>query len=105
VLAVVPLPQLVQDALSAAGFPSNTSYTNRHTGEKANIGDGVVPYLIARFERSEKKRFVLLALMRFKNAVHADDGTEEEKVAAAKNHHPRPPSMPHPSCFTCKAKR
>ena len=43
--------------------------------------------------------------MRFKNAVHAHDGTEEEKVAAAKLHHPRPPSMPHPSCFTCKAKR
>jgi len=42
--------------------------------------------------------------MRFKNAVHAHDGTEEEKVAAAKQHHPRPPSMPHPTCFTCKAK-
>ena len=43
--------------------------------------------------------------MRFKNAVHAHDGTEEEKVAAAKKLHPRPPSMPHPTCFTCKAKR
>ena len=43
--------------------------------------------------------------MRFKNAVHAHDGTEEEKVAAAKKHHPRPSSMPHPSCFTCRAKR
>jgi len=43
--------------------------------------------------------------MRFKNAVYAHDGTEEEKVAAAKKHHPRPPSMPHPTCFTCKAKR
>jgi len=43
--------------------------------------------------------------MRFKNAVHVHNGTEEEKVAAAKLHHPRPPSMSHPSCFTCKAKR
>jgi len=43
--------------------------------------------------------------MRFKNAVHAHDGTEKEKVAAAQKHHPRPPSMPIPSCFTCKATR
>jgi len=43
--------------------------------------------------------------MRFKNAVHAHDGTEKEKVAAAQLHHPRPPSMPIPSCFTCKAER
>jgi len=75
-----------------------------------NCGPGVFPYLIDRFEksvveRSERKRFVLVALMRFKNAVHAHDGTEEEKVAAAKKHHPRPPSMPIPSCFACKAKR
>jgi len=70
-----------------------------------NLGAGVAPYLIDRFERSERKRYVLLAHMRFKNAVHADDGTEEEKVTAAKKHHPRPPSMPHPTCLTCKAKR
>jgi len=44
--------------------------------------------------------------MRFKNAVHLHSGTEKEKVAAVKQqHHPRPPSMPIPSCFTCKAKR
>jgi len=43
--------------------------------------------------------------MRFKNAVHAHDGTEKEKVAAAQLHYPRPPSMPVPSCFTCKAER
>jgi len=43
--------------------------------------------------------------MRFKNAVHAHDGDEKEKVAAAKLHHPRPPSMPIPTCFTCKARR
>ena len=42
--------------------------------------------------------------MRFKNAVHAHDGTEAEKIAAAKKHH-HPPSMPIPSCFTCKVKR
>jgi len=89
---------------AAAGFPSNTfSKVPQFAG--ANLGAGVVPYLIDRFERNERKRYVLVALMRFKNAVHAHGGTEEEKVAAAKKHHPCPPSMPHPSCFTCKAKR
>ena len=67
-----------------------------------NSEDGLVPYLINRFER---KRIVLVALMRFKNAVHAHDGTEEEKVTAAKQHHLRPPSMLHPTCFTYKAKQ
>ena len=67
---------------AAAGFPSKLA-RNCH-GEMTSTGDGVVPYLIARFERSERKRYVLLAHMRFKNAVHAHDGTEEEKVAAAK---------------------
>jgi len=84
---------------AAAGFPSNL------IGVDGTTNVGVVPYLLARFERNERKLFVLLALMRFKNAVHAHDGTEEEKVAAAKLLHPRPPSMPHPTCFTCKAKR
>jgi len=88
---------------AAAGFPSNKII--QFEGEPYNTGDGVVPYLLARFERSERKRYVLFALMRIKNAVHAHNGTEEEKVAAAKKHHPRPASMPHPSCFTCKAKR
>jgi len=45
-----------------------------------NRGEGVPPYLIDRFEqkrdRSERKRLVLLALMCFKNAVHAHEGTE-----------------------------
>ena len=89
---------------AAAGFPSNTFSTIDEFGT-VNHGDGVEPYLINQFERSKRKRYVLLALMRFKNAIHAHDGTEEEKVAAAKKHHLRPPSMPHPSCFTCKAKR
>jgi len=35
-------------------------------------------------ERNEKRRYVLLAKIRFENAVHAHDGSEEEKVAAAK---------------------
>jgi len=90
---------------AAAGFPSNDFAQNQKTGKIYNAGRGVAPYLIHQFERSERKRFVLLALMRFKNAVHAYDGTEEEKVAAAKLYHPRPKSMPHPTCFTCKAKR
>ena len=97
----------------AAGFPSNRIITLDSAGETYNVGDGVEPYLIDRFERierpkqerSERKRYILLALMRFKNAVHTHDGTEEEKVATAKLYHPRPPSMPHPACFTCKAKR
>jgi len=98
----------------AAGFPSQIVLAiDSISGDEFNKGDGVVPYLIARFdkflrpkqERSERKRIVLDSLMRFKNAVHAHDGTEEEKVTAAKKHHPRPPSTPHPSCFTCKAKR
>jgi len=89
----------------AAGFASNRFVPHPDTGERVNTGDGVPPCLIVRFERSERKQFVLVALIRFKNAVHTHDGTEEEKVAAAKKLHPRPPSMPHPSCFTCKAKR
>jgi len=73
---------------AAAGFPSNTFATRYSAG--TNLGAGVVPYLLNRFERSERKRYVLVALMRFKNAVHLHDGDEKEKVAAAKQHHPRP---------------
>jgi len=51
---------------AVAGFPSNT-FGTRPTGERVNTGDGVVPYLIGRFERGERKRIVLVALMRFKN--------------------------------------
>jgi len=59
---------------AAAGFPSNTF---------GNLADaGVVPYLLDRFERSERKDIVLVAHMRFKKAVH--EGEEKEKVAAAK---------------------
>jgi len=54
------------------------------------MGAGVVPYLIHQFERNERKRIVLLAHMRFVNAVHAHGGgTEVEKVAAARKLHPR----------------
>ena len=38
---------------AAAGFPSNRFGTFQ--GETANMGEGVVPYLIDRFERSERK--------------------------------------------------
>ena len=75
-------PFLVCDHLieiaDAAGFPSHMKTTDVY-----NEGAGIVPYLIHRFERSESRRYVLLAHMRFNNAVHAHDGTEEEKVAAA----------------------
>jgi len=90
---------------AAASFPSNTFIPVGTNGAGGNYGDGVASYLIDRFERSERKRLVLLAHMRFKNAVHAGDGTEKEKVAAAQLHYPRPPFMPHPTCFTCKTKR
>jgi len=91
----------------AAGFPSNKFVTKPSTGERVSAGDGVVPYLIDRFERKERKRYVLLAHIRLKNAVHAYEGDEKEKekVAAAKRLHPRPALMPIPTCFTCKAKR
>ena len=52
-------------------------------------GDGVDPYLISRSERSERKAIVLVALMRFNSAVHANEGTEEEKVKASKQLLPR----------------
>jgi len=90
---------------AAAGFSSIKFGTLPDTGDKINMADVVVPYLLNQFARTERKRFVLLALMRFKNAVHSHSGTEEEKVAVAKYLHPRPPSMPHPTYFTCKAKR
>jgi len=80
------------EVATAAGFPSVTARAN--DGTMKYTGDGVVPYLIGRFERSERKLFVLLAHMRFKNAVHTHDGTEEEKVAAAQKHHPRCQSHP-----------
>ena len=86
----------------AAGFPSKTidvGYRN------VKVGDGVDPYLLNRIERTGRRTVVLVALMRFRDAAHAHDGTEKEKVATAKKHHPHPSSMPHPSCFTCKAKR
>jgi len=88
---------------AADGFTSNTFGTNEYG--TVNFGEGVPPYLVNRTKRIERKRYVLIALMRFKNAVNAHDGDEEEKVAAAKKLHPRPPSMPIPTCFTCKAKR
>ena len=39
----------------AAGFNSNTFATRPDNGKKVHAGDRVVPYLIARFERSERK--------------------------------------------------
>jgi len=91
------------EVAAVAGFPSKL--VPAAAGGLISNGVGVVPYLIYRFERSARMRIVLVALMRFKNAVHAHDGDEKEKVTAAKLHHPRPPSMPIPTCFTCKAKR
>jgi len=67
---------------TAAGFPSNTF--SPHPGfAHVNLGDGVVHYLIDRIEAKERRRYVLLAHVRFESAVHANSGTKEEKVAAA----------------------
>ena len=46
---------------AAAGFPSTMGILNA-AGDLYKRGQGVVPYLIDRFERSERKRFVLLAI-------------------------------------------
>jgi len=61
------------------------------------MGDGWVPYLINRFERSEGIPLILVAHMRFKNAVHCAEGDEKEKVAAAKM------LFKSKSCFQCGA--
>ena len=87
---------------AAAGFHSNTFRTHADFGTNGagtNRGAGVVPYLIDRIERSERKGIVLVANMRFTNAVHAHDGTEEEKVATAKL------LFPSKVCLHCGAKK
>jgi len=95
-------PFIVCDRLieiaAAVGFPSNKVCFN-DAGEQVSGGDGVAPCLIARFERSERKRIVLVANIRFNNAVNAHDGTEEEKIAAAKT------TCLHPICSTCGARQ
>jgi len=70
---------------AAAGFPSNKMGTYWETDEPVNMGEGVVPYLIDRFERSERKRFVLVAHMRFKHAIHDFVGSEEDKFNAVRS--------------------
>jgi len=75
----------------AAGFPSN-AFSTTETYGAVNKGDGVVPYLLDRIERSvrfENRKYVLLANIRYNVTVHAFVGTEKEKVAAAKLLHPR----------------
>jgi len=84
-----------------AGFPSNDIGMNPDY-EPVNRGSGVVPYPVDRIDTKEKKRFVLLAHMRFENAVHAHDGTEEEKVAAAIEDLTTKTTTV-PVCFSCKA--
>ena len=80
---------------AAAGFPSNTFSPETRTNE----GVGVVPYLIAQCETSERRDIVLVAHMRFKNAVHSGEGDEKEKVAAAKL------QFPSNGCDQCGAKK
>ena len=54
-----------------------------------NDGNGVPPYLVNRFEANERKGIVLVAHMRFNEVVNAHNGSETEKIAAAKKLHPR----------------
>jgi len=72
---------------AAAGFPSNEYDEHGGTGEDANLGAGVVPYLIDRFERRERRGIILLANLRFSAAVHAAEGSEDEKFEMAKNNY------------------
>jgi len=65
----------------AAGFPSTVEEDDYESD--INWGEGVVPYLVDNITRSELRRYVLLASLRFNAAVHAHEGTELEKVAAA----------------------
>ena len=82
---------------AAAGFLSNTVSGPSTYEPGVNAGAGVVPYLIDRVERSERKNIVLVAHMRFKNAVHEGEGDEKEKVAAAKL------LFPSKACRQCEA--
>jgi len=68
----------------AAGFPSNEFLYDEETDEDVSEGEGVSPYLLDRFERSERRQHVLLAYLRFSAAVNSHPGTETEKHAAVK---------------------
>jgi len=85
------------EVADAAGFPSKPRMNM--FGDMSDFGDGIAPYLIDRFERNERKQLVLLAHMRFNNAIHAHVGSEEEKVAAAKLLF----SNSSPTCDSCGA--
>jgi len=63
----------------AAGFLSSMKATDDY-----NKGRGIVPSLINQFNRKEWRTAVLVAHMRFVAVVHTNEGSEKEKVAAAK---------------------
>ena len=65
-----------------------------HSPTPFSYGDGVGPYLIDRFHNDEKKRIILLASRLFCKMVDEADGTEVEKVEAARVLFPKKlPSM------------
>ena len=71
----------------AAGFPSTIN-------EYGNTGESVGPYLLDRFYNDEKKKIILRAMRSFLEIVHHEDGSEAEKVEAARLRFPQPfPSM------------
>ena len=67
----------------AAGFQS--SNFDKY-GE--NLGEGVEPFLVACFEREVRKRHLLAAAHKFVAIVHRGQGTELERVEAAKERFP-----------------
>jgi len=69
---------------AAAGFPSNT-FGNHPDFGRVKFGAGVVPYLNDRFENYERRIPVLLAYLRFSDAVHTSRGSEVRKFEKARS--------------------
>ena len=84
------------DLAAAAGFPSNSrdrfwagkDNNGDNVYEECSLGDGVGPYLIDRFHNDEKKKSIVRAMRRFCEIAHQSDGTEAEKVEAARAQFP-----------------
>ena len=86
-MAFVDCTRMIELA-DAAGFPSTINEYGNNTGE------GVGPYLLDRFYNDEKKKIILRAMRSFLEIVHHEDGSEAEKVEAARLRFPQPfPSM------------
>ena len=49
-----------------------------------NKAQGVLPYLIEKFRRIQRRKFVLIAASKFNKIVHDSGGTERDKIEAAR---------------------